>query len=88
VSRKSPYNVQLTAEEKAALESLARKYTAPYCVVIRARVILLAAKGLANEQIAACLSMGRQNVSKWRKRFFHKRLKGLDDELRTGRPRK
>jgi transposase len=49
-------------------------------------MILLAAQGQRNDQIAASLSVPRQIVSKWRKRFFEERLAGLEAEPRTGRP--
>lgn len=84
--RKSPYSIQLTSAEKLQLESLARKYTSPYNSVVRAKMVLLASEGLPNDQIAASLSVPRQIVSKWRKRFFEERLAGLDDQPRTGRP--
>jgi len=84
--RNSPYIIQLSQTEKLQLETAARKYTSPYYSVIRAKVILLADQGLQNDQIAASLSMPRQIVSKWRKRFFEERLAGLEDEPRTGRP--
>jgi hypothetical protein len=84
--RTSPYIIQLSDTEKTSLESQARKYTSPYFIVLRAKMILLAAQGQANDQIAACLSVPRQIVSKWRKRFFAERLAGLEDEPRTGRP--
>jgi transposase len=83
--RISPFDVSLTPDERQALESLARKYTSPYCDVIRARIILLAAEGLSNEVIAARLDTPRQIVSKWRKRFCLARLPGLEDEPRGGR---
>lgn len=83
--RISPFNVALTADERQALESLARKYTSPYCDVIRARIVLLAAEGLSNDVIAARLDTPRQIVSKWRKRFCLARLPGLEDEPRGGR---
>jgi transposase len=54
--------------------------------VIRAKVILLAAQGLENEQVARRLDLSRQMVSKWRKRFYYKRLEGLSDAPRSGRP--
>ena len=82
----SPYAIQLSQTERLQLESAARQYTSPYYSVIRAKVILLAAQGLQNDQIAASLSMPRQIVSKWRKRYFEERLAGLEDEARTGRP--
>ncbi len=84
--RKSPYTIQLSQVERRQLESAARKYTSPYYSVIRAKVILLADQGLQNDQIATSLSMPRQIVSKWRKRFFEERLAGLEDEPRTVRP--
>jgi transposase len=65
---------------------MARKYTSPYYEVIRAKMILSAAQGLSNDQIAAGLSVPRQIVSKWRKRFFEERLAGLEDQPRSGRP--
>jgi len=84
--RTSPYSIQLSNFEKTHLETQARKYTSPYYSVLRARIILLAAQGRANHQIAASLSVPRQIVSKWRKRFFEERLAGLEDEPRPGRP--
>jgi hypothetical protein len=84
--RSSPYVIRLSDAEKSDLETQARKYTSPYYSVIRAKMILLAAQGLPNDQIAVSLSVPRQIVSKWRKRFFEERLAGLVDEPRTGRP--
>jgi transposase len=69
------------------LEKRIRKYTLPYFVVLRARMILLAAEGWSNDKIAAALSVGRDVVSLWRKRFFHQRLGGLEELPRPGRPR-
>ena len=77
--RKSPYSIKLNDAERSALATLARKYTSPYYSVLRAKMILLAAQGQRNDQIAASLSVPRQIVSKWRKRFFEERLAGLED---------
>jgi len=63
----------LTNKEQDHLSSLARKYTAPYRDVIRAQVILLAAKGIENKEIGERLNLPRKTVSKWRKRFFYER---------------
>lgn len=68
------------------LESLARSYTLPYWQVVRAQMVLLAAEGLRNDQIAAHLNCRREVVSQWRKRFFEQRLAGLEDRPRRGRP--
>ena len=63
-----------------------RRYTSPYRDVIRAKVVLYAAQGLSNEEIASRLDMPRQIVSKWRKRFFEERFAGLEERSRGGRP--
>ena len=83
----SPFAIRLTANERRELESRARAYTAPYALVVRAKIVLLAAQGLANVEIAARLDTSPQVVHRWRKRFFEQRLKGLDDAPRSGRPR-
>ncbi len=84
--RHSPYIIDLTAEERQALEARARAYTSPYGEVVRAKIVLLAAQGLRNDEIAARLDTPRQVVSKWRKRFYEQRLAGLADLPRGGRP--
>jgi hypothetical protein len=85
--RSSPYKIELSRQEKQELRRRAAKYTLPYCEVIRAKMILLAAQGLANDQIAARLDTRREVVSMWRKRFFEQRLTGLEERPRPGRPR-
>lgn len=85
--RSSPYTINLSQGERQILETRARKYTLPYFSVLRAKMILLAAQGRSNDEIAASLSVGRDVVSLWRKRFFHERLAGLEERPRPGRPR-
>ena len=84
--RTSPYIVELTDDERRVLEGRARKYTSPYRDVIRAKIVLLAAEGVANDIIAGRLDLPRQIVSKWRKRFCLFRVPGLAEEPRGGRP--
>jgi transposase len=86
VPRKSPYQIQLTTEERTFLEQQARRYTLPYRDVMRAKIVLLAAQGHGNDEIAARLDSRREIVSKWRKRFFEERLAGLEERPRHGRP--
>ena len=50
-------------------------------------MILLAAEGLNNDEIAARLDSRREVVGRWRKRFFTDRLQGLEEQARPGRPR-
>ena len=85
--RKSPYEIALSGTEKTELNRMARKYTLAYFQVQRAKIILLAARGLANNEIAKRLDTRREVVSFWRKRFFEQRLAGLVDRDRPGRPR-
>jgi transposase len=86
LSRSSPFRIVLTSAEQEKLETRARKYTSPYRDVIRAKIVLLAAQGLANDVIATRLDTPRQIVSKWRKRFALARLPGLEEQPRGGRP--
>lgn len=85
--RLSPYPITLSSREEYELRRRATKYTLPYFEVIRAKMILLAAAGLRNDQIAARLDTRREVVSLWRKRFFEQRLGGLEERSRPGRPR-
>src|ERR1700745_2516664 len=84
--RKSPFSIVLSKEERVVLEVQARQYTSPYCDVVRAKIVLLAAQGLCNDIIAALLDTPRQMVSKLRKRFALARLPGLESQPRGGRP--
>jgi len=84
--RKSPYMLKLTAAQRSELEARARRYTLPYRDVVRAKVVLMAADGLDNDEIAARLDTRREIVSKWRKRFYLQGLAGLEELPRGGRP--
>ncbi len=84
--RKSPWTITLSTAERERLEAMARKYTSSYRDVIRAKIALYAAAGLDNDEIAARLDTPRQIVSKWRKRFFEERFRGLEERPRGGRP--
>jgi Helix-turn-helix domain len=85
--RASPYRIVLSPAEAEELSRRAGKYTLPYYQVVRAKMILLAAQGWSNDEIAASLHTRREIVSLWRKRFFEERLAGLEDQARSGRPR-
>lgn len=85
--RKSPFHIKLSGQEAAELHRRAARYTLPYFEVVRAKMILMAAQGIGNDEIAARLDTRREVVSQWRKRFFKERLAGLDERARPGRPR-
>lgn len=80
--------VELNAEEREALQNWSRRPTTAQALAQRARIVLLAADGKANVEIAERLSLTVQTVGKWRKRFLVKRLDGLLDEPRPGAPRR
>jgi transposase len=84
--RESPYTIKLSDEQRRVLEARARKYTLPYRDVVRAQMVLLAAQGLANDEIGRRLNTRREVVSMWRKRFFEQGLAGLEERPRRGRP--
>jgi len=84
--RKSPYSVSLSAAQRRELEARARRYTLPYRDVVRAKIVLMAAQGMDNDEIAARLDTRREIVSKWRKRFYAEGLVGLEERPRGGRP--
>lgn len=84
--RKSPYVVRLSADQRRELEARARRYTLPYRDVVRAKIVLMAAEGYDNDEIALRLDTRREIVSKWRKRFFEQGLAGLEEHPRGGRP--
>src|SRR5713101_6198089 len=77
----------LADEERLQLSAVAKSRSLPHGLVMRARLVLLAAEGLANKAIAAKLDLSQQSVSMWRQRFLKQGLHGLHDELRPGRPR-
>ena len=84
--RISPYDIVLSDAERQDLEAVTRRYSSPYRDVMRAKIVLYAAQGLTNQEIADRLDLPRQVVSKWRKRFFEQRLAGLHERSRRGRP--
>jgi transposase len=85
---RSPYQIRLRAGERRFLKARARQATAPYRQVVRARIVLLAAAGLANAHIARRLGIAPNTAGKWRKRFFEEGVDGLVDRKRPGRPRR
>ena len=83
----SPFKIELTAGQREELERRACSYTAPYWQVVRAKVVLLAANGMANSEVAQQVGTSPQVVHRWRKRFCEQGLEALKDRPRSGRPR-
>lgn len=88
MSRRSPYVVVFSNMDRAVLEQRARAYAEPFAVVLRAKIVLLAAAGMMNVAVAQRLGVDVDTVSKWRKRFVTEGIGGLGDRRRSGRPRR
>jgi transposase len=80
--------IELSDEERAQLEAWTRRRTSAQALAQRSRIVLAAAEGLNNTEIAGRLGVHRNMVAKWRRRFAEHRLDGLSDEPRPGQPRK
>ncbi|MCA8959036.1 MAG: IS630 family transposase [Planctomycetes bacterium] len=80
--------ITLTDNEREDLRALSRRSKTSQALALRARIVLLAARGLPTEDIAEQLQVASQTVSKWRKRYAERRLDGICDAPRSGRPRK
>jgi len=79
--------IVLTQGQERQLEAVARSRSLPHSQVIRARIVLMAAKGMTNTQIAPEVGLSIGMVGIWRRRFLTQGLEGLQDEPRPGRPR-
>lgn len=79
-------SIVLTPGERSDLESVERRATSAKRDVFRAGIILRAAAGASNEEIAAAMKTRPATASKWRGRFLVDRLRGLQDALRPGKP--
>jgi Homeodomain-like domain len=88
VPRRSAHEITLSDEERSVLEGTAGLLKAPFREVQRARIVLYAAEGLPDAEIAGRLDCTPDTVAKWRRRFCKQRLDGLRDQPRAGRPRR
>ena len=79
--------VVLTEDERSQLEGWARRPKSAQALALRSRIVLTAAEGGTNVEVAEALGLQRGTVRKWRTRFALYRLDGLLDEPRPGRPR-
>ncbi|MEU4295698.1 IS630 family transposase [Kribbella sp. NPDC026596] len=78
--------VWLTAAERQRLKKLARGHKSPSRDKLRAQIVLGAARGLSNAQLARRCAVTVDTVRKWRGRFAADGLDGLADRKRSGRP--
>jgi len=88
MARPARHRIELSEQERAELVRVARAEKRPWQEVQRARIVLYAAEGLHDTEVAARLDTTAGIVGKWRRRFFDDRLDGLKDKPRAGRPRR
>lgn len=82
-------SIILSDKEKETLEKIVRSRKVEVRLVQRVKIILLASNSkLRNQEIGDNVGCSRQIVFKWRKRFCMKRLEGIKDYARSGKPPK
>ena len=80
-------SILLTDEERTALVKFAQGRSTEARLVLRAKIVLAAAEGATNKQIATDLGTDAHTAARWRKRFAEMRLPGIQkDAPRGGRP--
>ena len=80
--------IALSEADRAELQGRARRRKTAQAQALRARIVLACAQaGATNTAVAAQLGLSLMTVSKWRSRFAHSGLAGLDDAPRSGAPR-
>src|SRR5882672_4710718 len=79
--------IELNDVVRRELTALTRKHGAPQALAERARIVLAAAGGLKNKEIASKLLICTHTVGTWRNRFAERGMDGLYDEPRPGAPR-
>ena len=87
MSRVAPA-IKLNPVTKATLDHLVRSPSTPQGLALRSRIVLAAAGGQGNQEIAATLRVPEVTVGKWRRCFACQGLDGLQDAPRSGRPLK
>jgi transposase len=79
-------DLMLTAAERDQLERWSRRAKSAQALALRSRIVLACAAGMSNKHVAGQLRITEGTVARWRRRFIAKRLDGLLDEPRPGRP--
>ena len=78
--------IVLSEQERGELTRLARSKLTSVRLALRARIVLLAAQGVQNIDIASRLNVGRVQVGRWRERYARSRLAGIERDLPRGAP--
>ena len=78
--------IELTSEQESELTRLVRSKRTSVRLAQRAHIVLLAARGLANKEIAEQIGIGRIQVARWRERYLEAGLEGIERDLPRGAP--
>lgn len=78
--------IELTEDERSELSKLTSSHLTSVRLSQRARIVLLAADGLQDKEIAEQLGIGRTQAARWRWRYAHSRLAGIERDLPRGAP--
>jgi len=81
----SPYEVELSEDERIELGKLARSRSAPAAIVQRAQMVLAMADGVPYAELVERFNTTKPTLTRWRKRYFERGIAGLTDELKSGR---
>ena len=85
---RTPPAIGLDPKTRATLNNWVQAPSTAQALVLRSRIVLAAATGRANQQIASDLKIPQVTVGKWRRSFAEQGLDGLRDAPRSGRPPK
>jgi putative transposase len=77
----------ISSDERAQLVAITRSRSLPAALALRANIVLACKRELSNAVVATWLDVNPHTIGKWRNRFIADGIKGLYDEMRTGRPR-
>ena len=79
--------IELTPEEASILQTVAQSARSQVRDAQRAKIVLMAAQGLQNREIARQLGVSEPKVARWRDRFAQVGLEGLKEQAGRGRKR-
>jgi len=83
---KSPIKINLTDNERAELEAFLQRNDTPLRFIKRIKIIFMLEEGQSIQHISDTVRLQRRIVREWGKRFAEKRIDGLFDTPRPGRP--
>jgi len=78
--------IEVTEDECSELERRVRSYAVAHHIVVKAKVIMFLGDGTTISAVSRSVGLQRRIIGNWGTRFARKRLAGLEDDSRSGRP--